>query len=339
MIRQLYQELKQGDIHPVYLFYGSETFLMDEACEEIRNQVLPEENRDWDETIMDLEEVPVQALVQEVETPSFFGERRVVTGRNAWFLTGARTKEKVPHQPDELIRYVQQPMESNILILTVPSDKLDARKKVVKELRKKVREVVFQPLEAKELTAWVSKRLKQTGVDVHPRSGEQLIHRVGGDLRLLNQEIGKLASFAGTGGSITPEVVEELVPRTLEQDVFKLVDQVSRRQIGAALSIYYDLLSNREEPIRILSLIIRQFRIMLQVKVLARQGRSEREIASLLKVHPYPVKLASRQGKAYPESLLRQLLSRSIEADQEIKSGRIEKTLAVEKLLLSVGTV
>ncbi|WP_169713669.1 DNA polymerase III subunit delta [Paludifilum halophilum] len=338
-MRKLYQELRQGTVHPVYLFYGSETFLIEDACQRIRNQVLPSDHSSWNESVMDLEETTIQELVQEAETPSFFGERRVVIGKNAWFLTASRGKEKVNHRPEELLRYAEDPLPENVLILVAPAEKLDSRKKTVKELKKKVREVAFHALEGKELVSWVTQRLKSTGVKVHPRTGERLIQLVGNDLRLLHMEIEKMAAYAGKEGTITPETVSDLVPRTLEQDVFKLVDRVVRRQTGQALSVFYDLVYNREEPIRILSLIIRQFRLMLQVKVLAKQGKSEREMAALLKVHPYPVKLALRQGKSYPEKTLRTLLARSIDTDQAIKSGRVEKTLAVERLLLSVGTL
>ncbi len=105
-----------------------------------------------------------------------------------------------------------------------------------------------------------------------------------------------------------------------------------------ALAVLYDLLQNREEPIRILALIIRQFRILLQVHTLTSQGKSEREIASMLGLHPYPVKLAVRQCRAFSEKSLRTLLRKAIEADQGIKTGRIEKKLALEHLLLQIGT-
>ncbi|PTX64833.1 DNA polymerase III delta subunit [Melghirimyces profundicolus] len=337
MDRKLLQELSSGRISSAYLFYGSETFLMEEAMKRLEDQVLASgENRDWNHTVMDLEEVPVQDLVREAETPSFFGERRLVVGKNAWFLTASRGKDKQEHRPEELLRYAREPLSENVLVITVPAEKLDARKKVVKELKKHVREAVFQPPDARGLTRWVNDRLKRTGARIHPQTTETLIRQTGGDLRLLDMEIRKLAIYVGPSGTITPDTVAALVPRTLEQDVFKLVDRVARRKTGEAMAVFHDLLENREEPIRVLALLIRQFRLMLQIKVLAGKGLSEREIASQLKVHPYPVKLALRQGKSFPEKTLRTLLHRAIETDQAIKSGQMDKTLALERLILTV---
>jgi DNA polymerase III subunit delta len=332
--RQAAKDVKEGKIAPVYLLYGTETFLMDEMCDWIKTQALQGGDAGFNLVVMDLEEQPVQSLVREAETPSFFGGKRVVIGKNAWFLTGTRVKAKVEHRPEELLDYAQNPLQDNVLILTVSAEKLDTRKKLVKQLKKTAVTVAFAPLETKELTEWVARRLKQFQVQVHPQAADRLVQLTGNDLRLLASECEKLAVYVGRGGTVTPDAVAELVPRTLEQDVFKLINSVAKRNTGEALGIFHDLLQHKEEPIRILALIIRQFRMMLQVKVMAEQGKAAKEIASLLRMHPYPVKLALQQGRSFSEGTLRCLLQRAIEADQWIKSGKIDKVLAVERLLL-----
>lgn len=258
-------------------------------------------------------------------------------GRNARFLSTAKAKQKVEHRPDELLRYAKEPLATTVLVLLVPEEKLDTRKKVVKMLEKAVRTVRCAPLEGKELEKWVVDRFRRHGVQSQPEAVRRLIRQVGSDLRLLHNECAKLAVYAGAGGTVSVEDVDRMVPRTLEEDVFKLMDRAAGRKVEEAFAILYDLLNQREEPIRILALIIRQFRILLQVKLLAAQGKSEREIASLLGLHPYPVKLARRQGKAYSERQLRRLLLSAIETDQAIKSGKIDKTLALERFLFQLG--
>jgi DNA polymerase-3 subunit delta len=283
-----------------------------------------------------LEEVPIQQLVQEAETASFFGDLRLIIGKNAFFLSPQKKRQELDHQPESLITYLQDPMPGNVILLICPSAKLDKRRKVVKEIEKKARVVAFPRLSEKELMTWIPSRCKQLNVSITEPATMHLIRLVGNDLRQIYQECVKLATYVGKGGKITPEIVDDLVPRTLEQDVFKLTECVSKQKIDEALNIWYDLLYQKEEPIRILALLIRQFRLMLQTKVLEAQGKSEKEIAAFLGVHPYPVKLAARQGKAFTESKLRSLLAEAIRADQEIKAGKIEKRLAVERLLLYV---
>ncbi|RAL25827.1 DNA polymerase III subunit delta [Thermoflavimicrobium daqui] len=337
MDRQLLQEIKKKQLQPVYFFYGEETFLIEETCEWMIKQLIDEEGDAWNKVILDLDEVPIQSLVQEAETPPFFGDIRVIVGKNATFLTGSKKRNEVEHQPESLLDYLKDPLPGNIVILTVPTGKIDKRKKIVKELEKKARVVVFSRLTEKEQWEWVRKREKQLGITFEESALRSLLYLLGNDLRLINQECVKLATYVGKGGQITSDIVSMLVPRTLEQDVFKLTDCVSKQKIDEALRIWYDLLYQREEPIRILSLIIRQFRLMLQTQVLARQGKSEKEIAAHLKVHPYPVKLALKQGGIYTEEQLRLFLMKALQADQDIKSGKVEKALAVERLFLQVN--
>ncbi|MGI6126118.1 MAG: DNA polymerase III subunit delta [Planifilum sp.] len=338
MIKALLREIAQGTLAPVYLLYGQETFLMEEICDALREQVLDGGDPSFNEVVVDLDEVPVQQLVQEAESTPFFGERRIVIGRNARFLSTAKVRQKVEHRPEALLQYVKEPLPTTVLVLLVPEEKLDTRKKAVKTLQKSVRMVRCDPLEGKELESWVLDRFRRHGVKPHPEAVHRLIQLAGNDLRRLHHECAKLATYAGAGGGVSTGDVERMVPRTLEEDVFKLVDRVAGRKLEEAFAILYDLLNQREEPIRILALMIRQFRIMLQVKVLAAQGKSEREIASLLGLHPYPVKLARRQGKGFSEEQLRRLLLAAIETDQAIKSGKIDKTLALERFLFLLGS-
>jgi DNA polymerase III subunit delta len=307
--------------------------LIEETVNEMCNQLAP----GGDVVRFDLEEVPIQTLVHEAETFPFLGGRRLIIGKNAMFLTTGKEKSGIHHQIDVLLAYLENPFIENILLLIAPSDKLDKRKKVVKALEKQARTLSFPPLSRPHLLRWIERKCTQLGVEIQPQTAEELIRLVGHSLHLLHQECVKLATYVGPNGPITSAVVAELVPRTLEQDVFQLMDRLACRQIDEALQIWCDLLVQREEPIRILALIIRQFRLLLQVKILSQQGLPEKEIATQLHIHPYPVKLALKQGKMWAESTLRSLLAKAIQADQGMKSGKMDKILAVERLLCDVS--
>jgi DNA polymerase III subunit delta len=337
MDQQWLQAIKKGKIDPIYFFYGQEHFLLEETVNWLCRQLAPTPDHVGSVVCFDLEEVPIQTLVQEAETLPFFGERRLIIGKNALFLTPLKAKGGVDHQTDRLLTYLADPVRENTLLLIVPSDKLDKRKKIVKALEKHASTLSFPPLSEHELPRWVQKRCKQLGVEIQPQAAEKLLLLVGHHLCLLQQECIKLATYVGQQGTITPATVSALVPRTLEQDVFQLINRVACRRVDEAFQIWFDLLYRREEPIRILALLMRQFRLMLQVKVLSQQGFPEKEIATQLKMHPYPVKLALQQGAELTESRLRSLLAKAIMTDQEMKAGKMDKTLAVERLLLYVN--
>lgn len=326
--------ISQQPLAPVYFFYGLETYLMEKKIASIRQQ-LNVNSEEFGMITMDLSEVPIQDLIMEAQTLSLFSEQRLIIGKNAEFLMTGKSKGSVNHQVESLIQYLQQPVESNVVILTLPTDKVDRRKKVVKDLMEKAQVEECAPLSGRQLLQWLKKRMQREHLVIEEPVLKQLLLWVGNDLHQLDQECRKLAIYVGKQGKVTMNEVNMLIPRTLEQDVFKLIQQLSVRNRERAIEIWSDLLYQKEEPIRILALIIRQLRLMLYAKILSAKGKTEKEMAKALNVHPYPVKLALRQGAVYSKEELNDYLSRAIRIDQMIKSGRGEKEILIEQLLLS----
>lgn len=336
MIQQIAKQIEQGVWSPLYVLYGTETYLVEEMLTHMKKHILGERADDVHYAHFDLEQEPIETLIQEAETLPFVDGKRLIIGWNAWFLTGSKKKTEVNHDLKALATYIQAPLASSIVVLTVPHSKLDARKKLVKEIQKQGIIVECQPLKPPALRAWIKRRVARDGADMAPEAMEKLVHKVGNDLHLLHQECHKLATYVGEGGIIHLDHVEEMIPRSLEDNVFKLIDEMGQMNIAGALDVFYDLIKNREEPLKILSLMARQFRIILQVKELSARGYSQRQAASMLGLHPYPVKIAAQQGRLFSERSLQKLLLEANHTDYAIKSGQKDKTLAVEWYLLSM---
>jgi DNA polymerase-3 subunit delta len=121
--------------------------------------------------------------------------------------------------------------------------------------------------------------------------------------------------------------------------VFQLTEKLAEKKIADVWQIWEDLLTQKEEPIRILALMTRQFRLLYQTKVLSARGMGASEIAKMLGVHPYPIKLAVSHSGAFSENQLKKCLAMAIAADQDIKSGKIEKVQAVEQIFLKIHRI
>lgn len=330
------QQIRNGDISPLYIVYGTEPLLQKALLRLLAQTVLAEGDNVLNYAVFDLEQVPVEHLVQDAETPPFMAEQRLIVGKNAWFLTGTKGKTAVDHHVDALVAYSKAPMESSVVVLTVEHEKLDERKKWVKQLKQNSHVIQLTPLKHGKLRTWVRENVKQKGADITTEAIETLLLRTGESLQLLDQECEKLVTYAGTGGTVTPDMVETLIPRTLEENVFKLVDCVARMQIDDALAVFYDLIKKREEPLKILALMIRQFRLILLVKALSTRGYTQKQMAGTIGVHPYAVKIAMDQARRFSEKALQTLLLEAKQTDLAIKTGQKEKTLAVEWYLLRI---
>lgn len=324
------REIRQKQYAPVYVLYGPESFLAEEFLSLAKREMIAPEFSDLNVSVYDCTECSLGDILQDAETLPFMGEHRLVIARQAYFLTGSKPLTKVESNPDALLDYLQNPPAYTSLILHTEAEKLDERKKLVKTLQQKAKVIPFMPLKDAELYGWVERQAGKYKATIRREQAMKLVERAGSELRLLDKELEKLALFVGEGGAITDQVIEELVARTLEQDVFALIEQVASGRLDRALRMLYDSLKTGEEPIKLLALLARQFRMLLQVRQLAPRGYSQQQIAGMIKMHPFAVKKALEQARYFSEESLKKLLLMLAEDDFRMKSGQVDKRLALE---------
>jgi len=324
------REVRNKQFAPIYLLYGPESFLAEEFVSLVRREMIDPSFRDLNASEYDCTETPLAAILEDAETLPFFGERRLVVAREAYFLTGGKPATKVEHDPDALLQYAENPPAHTTLILMTGQDKLDERKKLVKTLQQKAKVLAFPQLRDADLYGWIERRAEVYKAKIGRPQAVKLADRVGGELRLLDKELEKLALYVGEGGVIGDEVIEKLAVRTLEQDVFALVEQVALGNLDKALRMMYDCLKMGEEPLKLLALLARQIRLLLHVRQWAPRGYTQQQLAAMLKVHPYAVKKAMEQARHFSEESLKKLLALLAEEDFRIKSGQVDKRIALE---------
>lgn len=329
--------VKQGDVSSVYLLYGSEKFQMREFAEFLETQLIPKEDRDFAIVHMDLGETPIQAVVEEAETVPFMVQKKLVFVRDTSFFTAAKDNRGVEHKPEALLEYLNNPADYSVIVFMVGAEKLDERKKVVKAVKKAGVSLSFAPLGGEDLLRWVDKQVRNRGCSLREGAAEAIVRNAGTSLQTLAGEIEKLCLYAGDGGTIDTSTVDMLVARSTEQNVFALVEDIANLRLDKALGIYYELLKQREEPIKIAALITRQFRIILQVKTLSAQSYSQQQIASQLGLHPYAVKIAGEQARKFESARLEGILNHLANLDYQMKTGAVDKVLGIELFLLRLG--
>ncbi len=153
---------------------------------------------------------------------------------------------------------------------------------------------------------------------------------------MLAKEMDKLTLYVGMGGEITPKLVAELVPKSVEQNVFALTEKVVKKDIAGAMQILDGLFTQQEEPIKLLALLVSQFRLLHQVKELQQRGYGQNQIASHIGVHPYRVKLAMNQTKFFSFEELKKVIMELAEADYSMKTGKMDKKTCARVFLNAV---
>ncbi|GHH97063.1 DNA polymerase III subunit delta [Neobacillus kokaensis] len=333
MVIEAWRKIKQNTIAPVYLLYGTEAFLINETKNLILNQILTEEEKDFNFAVYDLEETPIEAAVEDAETFPFFGERKVIFLHNPAFLTAEKSKDKVNHNLSQFEAYLQEPAPYTVMVISASYEKLDERKKITKELKRKAEVVEAKKLNEHELKTWIKNQVKTKGFEIDDDAVERLLTLVGTNMFMITSELEKISLYAAEEKRINRSLVEKLVAKSLEQNIFTLIEKVVQRRLDEALRIYYDLLKQNEEPIKILALLAGQFRLIYQVKELARRGYGQQQIAGFLKTHPFRVKLALGQASGFTDEELVHLIGLLANADYQMKTGGMNKSLLIEMLL------
>lgn len=331
------KDIKQGRVSPLYVCYGTEKYQINEFIALLEKHVVDEEQRDFAMAAFDLSETPIESVIEEAETLPFLVPRKLIVVKDASVFTAGKDGGKVEHRLDSLTAYMANPAEHSVLVFVVQGEKLDERKKIVKAIKAAGTVLSFMPMGSGELASWAVKQAEKRGCTMSREAADALIAASGVQMAALAVELDKLCLYAGNGGVIDESAIEQLVARTTEQNVFAMVEYIAGLKLEQALDIFYELLKQREEPIKIAALIARQFRIMLQVKELGRQSYSQQQMASQLGLHPYAVKIAGEQARRFETAKLRQVLSELAQLDHQMKSGAIDKVLGIELFLLRLG--
>lgn len=330
MVNAIWKNINEGNIAPVYLLTGIEQHLIDTTIKKVM-KAMP----DIDESSVirfDLEETPVETVLEEADTLPFLEDRKLIIANNASFLKASdKSKEKVVHNIALLESWLGNPSPTAIVLFLAPYEKLDGRKKIVKVLQQKAVVVEAMPLTGRDLTTWIQNETGTRGIKISPELAQLLVDMAGDSLLTLSNEIAKISMYMNGKGDVTREIIEMLVPRLPEMDVFRLTDAYMTGNVKRTISIYHDLLRNGEEPIMLTSLIAGQIRLMIHVTSLVKKGYQQQQIAKTLNVHPYRVKLIMDNRSIPKMERLLLILEKLARIDHQLKStsGKRERVLEI----------
>ena len=313
----------------IFLLFGEENFLIDLEIKNIKTK----KNIDDDSIVKyDMLEENISQALDDFNTTSIFSEKKLIICNNCVFLTGSN-KITIDHNIEKLLKNIEVESQ-NILILVVNAIKLDERKKIVKELKKRVNVLEFKILKDFELEKFIKNEIEKTNYKIDNHAIKTLVQRCDSNLGIIYNEIEKLKIYKADEKTINKEDIVNLTPKLIKDNIFELVFSIVERDIETSLKLYDDLLILNEEPIKLIVILANQFRLIYQTKTMYKSGYSEFDISKHLEVHPYRIKLANQVKIS--EKLLLKYLSDLADLDINIKTGKIDKNSAFEFFLLNM---
>jgi len=236
-----------------------------------------------------------------------------------------------------LAEYIPPLPDTTVLVVLV-DEVLDASSPLLKAA--KTHGTVIQSTLPKgaALESWIAKRAKGLGVTIRPDAAAMLANFIGSQLRLLANELDKLAMYAGESAVITVDDVRKLSAQVQEARVFDLTDALAQRNRRQALDILHDLLADGEVPLRLISTITSQVRSLLLVKELSQTGMRAAEIASTAGLSPFVAEKALRQVGKFTISQLENSYRQMLATDAALKRSRMTPEMELDLLVVNFGS-
>lgn len=303
----------------IYLIYGTKNYFIDKCVKDISKDF-----EDINISKFDLDNTNLNDVIDDCMTISMFADRKLVICENASIFSPTG-KTSV-----ELENYLNNPNSLTTLVFVLNSDKVDKRKKITKLIKEKGEIKEF--CDNENPSTFVKRSLKDYQIDNSVVN--LLIDRVGDNILTLESEINKIKLYKDDK-VITKDDIFKLTSKAAYDDIFKLIDYIINDNKDKALETLNEMLKNGEEVIKIIIILANQIRLLYQAKTLQTKGFSEKSIAETLKVHPYRIKLALQNGRKYSSESLLNNLKALADIDFGIKSGKLNKDLALEMYILS----
>lgn len=264
-LTQLYQSARYGGLkYPTVVVFGEDEFLVQRVIQRLTDLILPPEERQTSVVVLEGKEATDAELAQALFEPTFgfqLTKRRLIIVKSPAFL-----KEQGKRKRDEVSwhRLLKRVPEGTYVLFALTEPPTNSQLSLLNEVALLV---PLSKIRAQDLPEFVQMLAEQAAIHMEKSAIQELIDRVGNDTRQLAMEIEKLALYIGVDGRVTAEVVRELVP-SLAMDVFTLMNAVVEGDTAKALSVLDGLIQRRESPMLILYLLARQFRLLLQARLL-----------------------------------------------------------------------
>lgn len=326
-MKELEKQLKQNNICSCYLFYGTEQYLKMKYINLLKKVLLEESMETMNFNIFEGNKQDVATILDSAETLPFLSDKRfLVVKESGLFQTGRK------NDTEKVANYIKM-IPDTTCVLFVEND-VDKRGKLYKAVSKYGYIAEMNGLSEKELLYWIIRECKKNKFKIETKIASYLLYIVGSDMIQLETEIRKLGSFLPEDAQVTSYDIDIVCTKSLETKIFDLINSMINGKSEEAVTIYHNLLLMKESPLMVLAMIIRQFRMILQCKVLLEQKQSKSEIAYKMKIRDFMVREYSKQAEYFRTEELRQALNYCLQTDVNIKTGKINSELALELLIL-----
>lgn len=333
--KDFWNSLKKGELYPVYLLHGDDVRSLDSALNALKEKVVSPDLSEFNSDYFYGNELEISEVLNSAQTLPVMAERRFVLVR--------RVEKIASPALDRLIEYLKSPASSTVLVLVSQELALkgqgarQAHTNLVKAASSAGMCVQFSLPRLDRIPSHVEGIARQKGKKIEPPAISALLDLTGADLMGIEQELEKICLFVGEREIITADDVSESVAELKEGQIFEFTDAMGDRDIERSLRIYRLMRQENKEPIMILSMILRHFRLIWQIQDYQDKGMSDAQIAKKVRLHPYIFeKTYKPRAFKFPESDAGRITTVLADLDLSLKSKNVDRDVLFEHTVMEL---
>ncbi|MEY4580597.1 MAG: hypothetical protein RL701_5300 [Pseudomonadota bacterium] len=324
-IQSLIELAEQRRAGPVSLLVGSERLFIDRAVAALKRASVGDGDR-WNEEIFQAKTASSAQIVDAARTLPMLGNMRFVLVRGL--------HELADKEHERLAEYFAHPVDTCCMVLT--ADKLDGRSKLMKIAKQRDYLCEVQPLKPAAMRSFAVREARRREIRIDDAAISALVESVGTDISALDDGLERLALYVGANQLVTVAAVEACVSRVRVESIWALVDAVSTRDRRTALKAAASLLDDREPPLRILSLLSRQLRLLGRARQALDDGASPDAAAAAAGAPPFKARELASAARRMDMRQLSLAFRVLCEADLVQKGGKCPPDIALEATVLAL---
>ncbi len=338
--KEFKKHLQQDNIACLYLFSGGEKYLIDLAYKILEEKLIDPNFKSLNQTIFHDKDFELSKFQDAVETLPFMAEKRLVVVKDPLFL-GAQKKGTSKEEEEQVLKTISNLSPAVCVIFL--SSKVDARKKLVKTIKKQGKHFQFDPLEESELLRWIKGKLSKEGIQSDQSTLNYFVANMdylgrnrSKSLFDVENEVNKLIHYTKKRGRVTQQDIDQITSKSFENDIFKVMDAIEKKNKREALRQMEELIYQGEPVLKILATLSNQMKNVLKVKELSAKGYTSKVIAKRIGIHPFVATKSQRQSRNYSQKQLIAFINYITDIDAKIKTGQIEDFLGIELIVLEL---
>lgn len=336
-----FEQIKKGNLGLLTILCGEDVGQYHIAKDLLMKQ-LEFDTSDLGFAYFDMSEADYHQVDLDLVSLPFFSDEKVVILDYFADLTTDKKRYLTDDELKQFEAYLENPVETTRLIILAPG-KLDSKRRLVKLLKRDGLVLEANPLKEMELKNHFQNEVRRLGLRMDPDVFHYLMVKSNFDFAEVSKNLVFLQSYRGQN-EISLADIDVAIPKTLQDNIFDLTQLVLQTKMDEANHLVRDLRLQGEDEIKLIAIMLTQFRTYLQVQILHEQGRGEQQIVTALsdlsgrKINPYQVKYALRDSRNLSVGFLKKVVKLLIETDYQIKTGQFDKDYLFDIALLRIAT-